>query len=79
MLRVKFFGRWYARNEQQFKSLNQDVEVVENIKTVLEMIVKGEIKPAIQKTISLKDVPDAIHSIEQRNVIGKIIVNLTRQ
>lgn len=76
MIRVKLFGRFYAKGEQQFRSLTQEEEVTANIKKVLRMIAQGKIKPAIQKTISLGDVPSAIHSLEQRIVIGKIIVDL---
>ena len=76
MLRVKFFGRFYAKGKQQFRSIVQEVKEVENIKTVLEMISQGKVNPAIQKTISLKQVPDAIHLLDQRTVIGKIIVDL---
>ncbi|MBB6458989.1 NAD(P)-dependent alcohol dehydrogenase [Flammeovirga kamogawensis] len=76
MLKVKFFGKCYARGTQKFKSLTQDVEVNENIKTVLDLIGKGKVIPAIQKTISLEDVPSAIGSLEKRTIVGKVIVNL---
>lgn len=79
MLRLKLFGRWYGRSNQKFKSLTQDVEVTANIEKVLGMIVEGKINPAIQKTITLKEVPAAIHCLEQRTVIGKIIVNHTKE
>ena len=75
MLRVKIFGRWYARGAQQFRSLTQEVAVTANIEKVFGMIAQGKIKPAIQKTVSLREVPDAIHSLEQRAVVGKIVVN----
>ncbi len=75
MLRVKIFGRWYAQGAQQFKSTTQEVEVTANIEKVFEMIAQGEVKPAIQKTISLREVPDAIPTLEQRGVVGKIVVN----
>lgn len=75
MLRVKIFGQRYARGAQQFRSLTQDVEVTANIEKVFEMIAQGKVNPAIQKTISLREVPGAIHSLEQRAVVGKIVVN----
>ena len=77
MLKLKLFGR-FDRGSQKFMALTQDVEVTENIKIVLEMIADQKIKPAIQKVISLKDVPVAIHSLEQRTVVGKIVVNLNK-
>ncbi len=78
MLKVKFLGR-FSRGSQKFMALTQKVEVTTNIKTVLEMIVDKKIKPSIQKVISLKDVPDALHSLEQRTVVGKIVVNLNKE
>ncbi len=75
MLRVKAFGRWYGRGAQQFKTLTQDVEINANIERVLEMIAAGQIDPAIQRSVSLRDVPSAIEALEQRTVVGKIVVN----
>ena len=78
MLRVKLFGRWYATGTQQFRSLTQDVEVTTNIELLLGMIARGEVRPHVQETISLSEVPDAIHRLEQRAVVGKIVVNNQR-
>lgn len=75
MLRVKLFGRWYARGNQRYKAMSQDVEVSENIASVFNMISRGEVEPYIQKTIALSEVPGAISSLERREVIGKIVVN----
>ena len=77
MLKLKLFGR-FDHGSQKFMALTQEVEVTKNIKTVLEMIADKKINPAIQKVISLKDVPNAIHSLEQRTVVGKIVVNLNK-
>lgn len=78
MLKIKLFGR-FGRGSQKFMALTQKVEVTTNIKTVLEMIADNKIKPAIQKVISLQGVPDAIHSLEQRTVVGKIVVDLNKE
>ncbi len=77
MLKIKLFGR-FGRGSQNFMALTQKVEVTTNIKTVLEMIASNKIKPAIQKVISLQGVPDAIHSLEQRTVVGKIVIDLNK-
>ncbi len=79
MLRLKLFGWNYGRKSQQFMSLSQEVDVTKNIKTVLDLFVQGQIKPAIQKVISLGEIPEAIHSLEERKVIGKIIVNVSNE
>jgi len=78
MLRLRLFGR-FTRNSQHFMALTQEVEVTTNIKIVLEMIAEKKIKPAIQKVISLNDVPDAILSLENRTVVGKIVVNISKE
>ena len=74
MLRVRMFGPLYARNLQQFKTLTQDEEVTANIEKVFGMIVQGKVEPAIQQTRPLSEVPDAIHRLEQREVVGKIVI-----
>lgn len=78
MLKIKFLGR-FGRGSQKFMALTQKVEVTTNIKTVLKMIADNKIKPAVQKVISLQDVPKAIHSLEQRTVVGKIVVDLNKE
>ena len=75
MLRLKALGRWYGRGAQRFKTLTQEVEVTANIERVLEMIAQGEIEPAIERSVSLAEVPSAIQSLERRTVVGKIVVN----
>ncbi|WP_298321182.1 NAD(P)-dependent alcohol dehydrogenase [uncultured Aquimarina sp.] len=77
MLKVKFLGR-FDRGSQKFMALTQKVDVTTNIKTVLEMVADKKIKPSIQKVISLKDVPEALDSLEQRTVVGKIVVDLNK-
>ena len=74
MLQVKFFGRWFAKRFQKFMPVTQTVPVTENIAIVLDMIAQGRLRPAIQKTIPLDEVAEAIHSLEQRKVVGKIVV-----
>jgi len=78
MLRLRFFGR-FTRNRQHFMALTQKVGVTTNIKMLLEMIVDKKIEPAIQKVISLNDVADAVISLENRTVVGKIVVDLSRE
>ncbi len=75
MLRVKAFGRWYGRGGQRFRTLTQEVEVGANIERVLHMIAQGRIEPAIQRSVSLSDVPSAIEGLERRTVVGKVVVN----
>ncbi len=76
MLRVKLFGRRYARGTQTFRSLTQEVTVNENIRKVFAMIENGLVEPAIQETVALCDVPLAISRLERRSVVGKIVVKI---
>lgn len=78
MLKVKLFGKCYARKEQIFKSLTQDIEVNENIKKVFKMIAEGKVNPSIKEVVTLKEVPRAIDDLINRKVVGKIIVNNQR-
>ena len=75
MLMLKLFSR-FDPGSQKFMALTQKVEATTNIKTVLQMIADKKINPAIQRVIPLEEVPDAIHSLEERTVIGKIVVHL---
>lgn len=74
MLRVKLFGQWYGRSSQKFKALPERKNALPNISKVLVMIADGRIKPAIQNIVPLAEVPNAISSLEQRTVVGKIVV-----
>ena len=78
MLKIKFLGR-FGRGSQKFMALSQKIKVTTNIKTVLKMIADNKIKPAVQKVIPLQDVPKAISSLEQRKVVGKIVVDLNKE
>ncbi len=78
MLKLRLFGR-FIRNSQHFMALTQEVKVTTNIETVLEMIAEKKIRPVIQKVISLNEVPDTIHSLEDRIVVGKIVVDISKK
>jgi NADPH:quinone reductase-like Zn-dependent oxidoreductase len=41
-----------------------------------EMLEAGKIKPVIDRTIALSDIPDAIRYLEQEHARGKVVVNL---
>jgi NADPH:quinone reductase-like Zn-dependent oxidoreductase len=40
------------------------------------MLEAGKIKPVIDRTIALSDIPDAIRYLEQEHARGKVVVNL---
>eukprot|EP00019_Armaparvus_languidus_P012327 CAMPEP_0168584628 /NCGR_PEP_ID=MMETSP0420-20121227/3244_1 /TAXON_ID=498008 /ORGANISM="Pessonella sp." /LENGTH=332 /DNA_ID=CAMNT_0008619449 /DNA_START=227 /DNA_END=1223 /DNA_ORIENTATION=+ len=79
MLKLKLGGRFYGRESQTFTALTQEVSVNENIEKVLALIKKGVLAPAIQKVVPLQQVPEAIESLENRSVVGKIIIDNKRE
>jgi NADPH:quinone reductase-like Zn-dependent oxidoreductase len=78
MLKLKIAGQWYGRDQQTFQSLTQEVSVNDNIATVFALIQSGAVKPVIQSVVTLQQVPQAIESIEERTVVGKIVVDNQR-
>jgi NADPH:quinone reductase-like Zn-dependent oxidoreductase len=41
-----------------------------------ELLETGKIKPVIDRTVALRDVPDAIRYLEQEHARGKIVVRV---
>lgn len=78
MLKLKLAGQWYGRDQQSFQSLTQEVSVNDNIAAVFAMIQSGAVTPAIQHVVPLQQVPEAIEQMEQRTVVGKIVVDNQR-
>lgn len=76
MLKLKVAGRLFGRGAQSFSSLTQEVSVTENIATVFELMALGVVTPAIQEVVPLQAVPAAIERLEDRSVVGKIVVDV---
>jgi len=51
-------------------------ESLENIKQLLTWFAKGDLKPHIDKTYSLKNAPKALEAMMQRKVKGKIVIDM---
>ena len=51
-------------------------ESLENIKQLLTWFAKGELKPHIDKTYSLKNAPKALEDMMQRKTKGKIVIDM---
>tara|TARA_B100000787_G_scaffold170260_1_gene165363 strand:+ start:3663 stop:4643 length:981 start_codon:yes stop_codon:yes gene_type:complete len=49
---------------------------LENIQQLLTWFVKGDVKPHIDKTYSLKEAPKALEDMMQRKVKGKIVIDM---
>ncbi len=53
-------------------------ESLENIKQLLTWFAKGELKPHIDKTYSLKNAPKALEDMMQRKTKGKIVIDMEK-
>ena len=54
----------------------QPKESLENIKELLTWFGKGDLKPHIDKTYSLKKAPKALEDMMQRKTKGKIVIDM---
>lgn len=54
----------------------QPKESLENIKQLLTWFAKGDLKPHIDKTYSLKNAPIALEDMMQRKTKGKIVIDM---
>jgi alcohol dehydrogenase len=46
----------------------------DNLKSLMDMISRGDIKPAIDKVLPLEQAAEGLRLIQDREVIGKIVV-----
>jgi NADPH:quinone reductase-like Zn-dependent oxidoreductase len=74
LFQTMFLGPWLT----QTRSQNVKVLMVKpnqaDLMTLKEMLETGKIKPVIDRTYPLNEVPAAIHQLEQRQVTGKIAI-----
>ena len=47
---------------------------IEDLTSLMDMISKGEIKPVIDKTLSLEEAREGLRLIQDREVIGKVVI-----
>ena len=48
----------------------------QNFKELFELHAEGKIKPFISQSFSLEDTTKAIKSLEDRKVLGKVVVSM---
>jgi alcohol dehydrogenase len=46
----------------------------ENLRALLSMIEKGELKPLVDRVLPLEGAPEGLRLIRDREVIGKVVV-----
>ena len=47
---------------------------IDNLTALMDMIARGEMKPLIDKTLPLEQAREGLHLIEDREVIGKVVI-----
>lgn len=75
-LRMIYLAPWIcATRSQKAMPLAMKVEK-KDLLVIQEMLASGTLKPYIDRTYGLADVPQAITHIEQRKVRGKVVINI---
>ena len=59
----------------QFAGLDSDVNA-QNFKELFELHANGKIKPFVTESYSLNDAAKAIKTLEDRKVLGKVVVSM---
>ena len=81
-------GRWLGGTDRQVRALmlspfvGQKLgtfissENVEDLTVLKELIEDGKVKPIMDRTYALSDVPDAIRYLEEGNARGKVVITI---
>ncbi|XZO04126.1 MAG: NAD(P)-dependent alcohol dehydrogenase [Microcoleus sp.] len=73
---VMFLGPWISRtSRQKVKSLAAKPNQAD-LATLRELMVAGKIVPWIDRRYNLSEVPAAIRHLEQRQVLGKVVISI---
>ena len=48
----------------------------EDLNAIRELMAAGKVKPVIDKSYRLSEVPDAIRYLEHKHARGKVVINL---
>jgi NADPH2:quinone reductase len=59
----------------QFAGMESELNA-QNFKELFELHAEGKIKPFVSKSFSLEDATEAIKSLEERKVLGKVVVSM---
>ncbi|MGD1906895.1 MAG: NAD(P)-dependent alcohol dehydrogenase [Leptolyngbyaceae cyanobacterium] len=70
------FGRWLTRNTAQTVKCLESKPNQADLNTLKEMIETDQLKPVIDRTYSLEEVPEAIRYLEGRQVKGKVAIRI---
>ncbi len=59
------WGAWAMRHPDRHAA---------NIRRLLELYAQGKLRPRVSKTYALDQVPQALHDMDQRKVLGKVVI-----
>ncbi len=77
LFKVIFLGRMATRNSNKKMGINDwHSDKKEDMRFLMELFEKGKVKPIIDKTYPLEEVPEAYRYLEGGHVKGKIVINV---
>ncbi len=74
LFQTMFLGPWLTKTRSQNVKVLMVKPNQTDLITLKEMLEMGKIKPMLDRTYPLSEVPKAIHQLEQRQVTGKIAI-----
>lgn len=75
-LQMMFLGAWISVTRSQKATFLESKPKKEDLLVIQEMLANGKIKPFLDRTYSLVEVPEAISRLENRQVKGKVVINM---
>jgi NADPH:quinone reductase-like Zn-dependent oxidoreductase len=77
IFKVLLLGGFATKDTDKKMGLNDwHSDKDEDMKFLMELFEKGEVKPVIDKVYQLKDVPEAYHNLEKGHVMGKLVIKI---
>ncbi|NER20498.1 MAG: NAD(P)-dependent alcohol dehydrogenase [Symploca sp. SIO1C2] len=70
------FGSWISRKSRRKVKCLTSKPNQQDLVTLRELMIAGKLTPFIQQCYNLREVPIAIRQLEQRQVLGKIVIRV---
>lgn len=75
-MQMMFLGAWISATRSQKATFLESKPKKKDLLVIQEMLANGKIKPFIDRTYNLTEVPEAIGCLENRQVKGKVVINM---
>jgi alcohol dehydrogenase len=62
--------------QQQLRIFGSFGCTLANMRDVMDKMARGEVRPVVDSTLTLRDIETGLQRLESRNVFGKIVLNL---